>query len=565
MLKSILIENIALIDRAEISFGDGLNVLSGETGSGKSVILEALNFVLGAKADKSLIKSGENECRVDAYFDVSNVDGIEDVFNELCFDTDDEIVISRRLSIDGKSTIKLNGNTVTQGMLKKFTAKLVDVHGQSEHFYLLKNSNQLELVDKFTDGALSIKNDIHSLFSSFKDIKKNIESLGGSESDRLVKIDILNFQINEIEAADLKEGEEEELLSIKKILNNQSKIVNALLSVKSALSGDGGVGDVLANADKTLSSITEYGETYGKLSERLSSLDYELTDIADGVSSALDDFNYSEYDPEEIDGRLDVIKNIKRKYGGSVIAALNFLTDAKKQLDIYKNFNELSAELFGKKTDIEKQIYALYKKLSDSRRSECANFTEKVVAELKELGMDNAVFDVLFNKFPTLQDCQFNPENGVDEVEFVFSANKGEPVKPLSSIISGGEISRFMLAVKTQTAKFNNVSTFIFDEIDVGISGKTAKIVAQKFAKIAKNTQIIAITHLPQISAMGDKNLLIEKTVENGKTYTRVKELNEEEKITEIVRLVGGDKGSESAKALGIELIASSNEYKRQL
>ena len=565
MLKSLLIENVALIDRAEINFKSGLNVLSGETGSGKSVILEALNFVLGAKADKTLIKSGKSECHVDAYFDVSNVEEIDDAFNEFGFDVDNEILISRRFSADGKSSVKLNGNSVTQSMLRKFTSKLVDVHGQSEHFYLLKNSNQLELIDKFVPDTVPVKNEIIALFKEYRDVKKNIDSLGGSDADRLVKIDILNFQIKEIESANLKEGEEEELLSVKKILNNQSKIVNALASVKAALNGDGGVGDVVSNADKILSTITEFSDSYSKLSERLSAVNYEISDIADSVSSELEDFNYSEYNPEEIEERLDLIKNLKRKYGGTVLSVLSFLDEAKKQLEIYQNFNVLSADLLKQKSVLEEKIYKQYEILSDVRKRESKVFSDRVTSELKELGMENAVFDINFNDFPSADGCAYTSENGVDEIEFVFSANKGEPVKPLSNIISGGEISRFMLAVKTQTAKFNNISTFIFDEIDSGISGNTAKIVAQKFAKIAKQTQIIAITHLPQIAAMGDANYLIEKTVENGKTLTQVKELNSEEKISEIVRLVGGDKDSKSAKELGMELISLSKEYKGKL
>ena len=565
MLKSLYIKNIALIDSAEINFKSGLNVLSGETGSGKSVILEGLNFVLGAKADKTLIKSGESECRVDAVFDVSDSADISRIFDETGIDTDDEIIISRKFTFDGKSSIKINGNSITQSMLKKFTAKLVDVHGQSEHFYLLKNSNQLELVDKFTENATEIKNVLSDLFSEYRKIKGELEYMGGDESDRLVKMDILNFQINEIDRAELKIGEEDELIAIKKVLANQSKIVNALSSVKNAVSGDGGAGDILGSANKIMAGITEFGNNYEKLSERISSAAFELSDIGDCIASALDDFTYSEADADEIENRLDTIKTLKRKYGGSIESALAFSEDAKKQLDVYKHFNELSADFLEKKVAIEKKIYDQYVLLSEKRKSASKNFAEKVVCELKELGMQKAVFDVAFKPLPEISDCDFNSENGKDEIEFVFSANAGEPVKPLSDVISGGEISRFMLAVKTQTAKFNNVSTFIFDEIDAGISGNTAKIVAQKFAKIAKTTQIIAITHLPQISAMGDNNLLIEKTVENDKTYTRVKELDENEKIAEIVRLVGGDKDSASAKTLGEELISYSKEYKRQL
>lgn len=565
MLKSLSIKNVALIDAAEIDFKDGLNVLSGETGSGKSVILESLNFVLGAKADKTLIRSGESECFVSALFDVSDSADLAEVFEETGIEQDEQILISRRFSADGKGLIKLNGNPVTQSMLKKFTAKLVDVHGQSEHFYLLKNSNQLELVDKFTEKASKIKEEISILFEGYKSINDKISGMGGSDAERIVKTDILNYQINEIDSAELKIGEDEELLAIKRTLLNQEKIVGALSSVKNALWGDGGAGDIISNAEKLSVGISEFGENYEKLSERISALNVELSDIADSASSLLEEFNYAENDPDEIESRLDLIKNLKRKYGGSIEAVLEFSENAKKQLQTYRNYDALYAELSKEKSEKEKIIYEKYSELSKERRIAAEKFSERVIGELKELGMADAVFKINFKPLPDISQCVFNSINGKDEAEFVLSANKGEPEKPLSLVISGGEISRFMLAIKTQTAKFNNVSTFIFDEIDAGISGNTAKTVAQKFAKIAKNVQIIAITHLPQISAMGDNNLLIEKKTENGKTLTEIKELDEKGKIAEIVRLTGGDKNSESAKSLATELIKNSNEYKRQL
>ena len=561
MLKTLTIKNVALIDKAEINFGRGLNILSGETGSGKSVILEALNFVLGAKADKSLIKSGEKDCLVTAEFSVKN-DDIITLMEDLGLEREETLVITRKLDEEGKSTIKVNGATFSVSMLKKLTSKLVDVHGQSEHFFLLKNSNQLELIDKFTVNAEELKNEIKAIQNKRKQVVLSLNELG-NEEERLVKADILSYQIKEIESAELKEGEEEELIVIEKALINQEKILTALSGVKAALTDDGGVSDIIGSAERSISGITAFGESYSALYDRLSNLSAETSDICDAVTEEIDKINYGEYDLNTVSARLDVIKTVKRKYGGSVKAVLDFYINAKKQLNDFTHYDELYAEYTKQKFAYESEIYEKYVILSNKRREAAKLFSKNVEKELLELGMKGAKFNVVFADLPSISDCDFT--STIDRVEFSFSANVGEPEKPLAEVISGGEISRFMLAIKTQTARFNDINTCIFDEIDAGISGNTAKIVAQKFAKIALNTQLIAITHLPQISAMGDKNLLIEKTVENGKTLTRVTELNDSTKIAEIVRLTGGDELSVSAKTLAEELIASSNKYKEGL
>ena len=565
MLQSLLIKNVALIDCAEINFTNGLNVLSGETGAGKSVIIESLNFVLGAKADKGMIRSGESECFVQAEFFIENCDLLASYFEQLEIEPEQSLIISRRFSIDGRSAIKVNGVSVTVGMLKQLTSHLVDVHGQSEHFYLLNTSNQLKLLDKVGGKELlEIKEELSKTFNDYKNVVNKFNALGGDEAQRSMRLDILNYQINEIETCDLKDGEEVELLEIKQKLNSYEKIVFALNSVKNSVKEEGGVSDLLGNAMRVLSGITSFGKDYSELYERLSSVYSELDDLGDSAISLLEDFDFSEYDADKIESRLDCIKNLKRKYGADYNQICEFLQDAKTERDKLENFNEIAQTLIRKKDELEKTLYNLYNVLNQKRKN-CANeFCKSVLTELVQLGMPNAKFDVEFNKFPQKENCSFVSANGVDNVEFLFSANLGEPLKPLSMVISGGEMSRFMLSIKTQTAKFNDIKTFIFDEIDAGISGVTAHIIAQKFANIAQNVQIIAISHLPQISAMADNNLLIKKQEDAQKTITSVKTLNHEEKISEVMRLIGGDTTSVTAKQHAQELISLANQYKNK-
>lgn len=566
MLEKLTIKNIALIDSVQIDFTSGLNVLSGETGAGKSVIIESLNFVLGAKADKTLIRSGESECFVKAEFNVSENQTIYEVFDEADIEKEDVLIITRKFSTDGKSSIKVNGNTVTLSMLKKFTASLVDVHGQSEHFHLLKVANQLNLIDKFGGDEIDrCKREIKTDFSEYKSIKEQLNKLGGDEGQRQIRLDVIKYQINEIESCDLKDGEEEELLEIRDKLKFQEKIISALSSLKSAISDEGGASDVLSNASRVILSISDLGKEYSELSERLDSAYSEISDIADSANSLLEEFEYSEYNPDQIEERLSLIKNIKKKYGSDFNQIQEFLASIKEEQNRLENFDDLAKSLNDKKQELENVLYKKYTILSNARRKYSKEFSQNVLEELHELGMSKAKFEIVISDSPSISECAFDSANGFDNLEFFFSANLGEPLKPLSAVISGGEMSRFMLSIKAQTAKYNDISTFIFDEIDAGISGMIAKVVAEKFARISKDTQIIAITHLPQISAMADNNLLIVKTENESKTVTTVKRLSSEEKIDEITRLIGGEKQSESARVHSKELIDTAEKFKKSI
>lgn len=563
MLTKLTIKNIALIERANIELTNGLNVLSGETGSGKSVIIESLNFALGAKADKTLIRSGETECLVTAEFDVSDNSLIKSVYAELDYDYEDILIISRKFNIEGKSSIKINGNSATVGMLRKFTSVLVDVHGQSEHFHLLKNSNQLALIDKFGSDKISdVKSNLSNVYTEYKNVVKELNELGGDESARMIRLDVLNYQINEIERANVLEGEEEELKSIREKLKNQEKILTALNGIKSAVNDEGGASDILSNASRLSSSISGFSADFEALNNKLFDLYANLDDISDSINSLIDSFDFSEYNPDEIEDRLDVIKSLKKKYGSTVNDIYLYLENAKEEKSKLENFNENAKKLLDRQLELQRVLYDYYIDLSNLRKHYSDIFAKNVLSELKELGMSSAKFTVNFNEFSDFDSCKFNSSNGIDEIEFLFSANLGEPLKSLSSVISGGEMSRFMLAIKAQTAKYNDISTFIFDEIDAGISGKIAKVVAEKFYKISKDVQIIAITHLPQISVMADNNLLIYKSEIQDKTITNVKKLDFDDKVIEISRLVGGDSNSQTAIDHAKEMISLANEYK---
>lgn len=562
MLSKLSIKNVALIERADIQFGEGLNVLSGETGAGKSVILDSVNFVLGAKADRSMIRYGESECMVKAEFLLPETSKAIATLRDMDIETDGEIIISRRLTEAGKSSIKINGNAVTAAMLRNVTDSLVDVHGQSEHFFLLKESNQLKTLDCVIGAALlPLKGELSNLLKEKKDVMARIALLGGDEMERGRRLDILKFQIEEIEAADLKNGEEEELAAKRNKINNLEKIISAIREGIQALSGEGGVLDGLRVTERALSSISRIDVEYERLAEKLEGVASDADDIAENLSDMADSLFFDEREAEETEARLDLIHGLKRKYGADISEIQGYLEKIKAEYELLSDCEGQYALLTSEKSKIEKKIYALCQKITKLRKTQGAAFCKRVTNELKTLNIASAQFEIAFKEYEE-SDIDRANANGLDEVSFLFSANAGEPMKSLSKIISGGEMSRFMLAVKTQLSDVNEISTYIFDEIDAGISGKTAKVVGEKLARIAKNTQIIAVSHLAQIAVMSDNEFLIEKQEEDGKTLTKVHSLDEREKTQEIVRLLGGSEGDEFALKHAKELLKQAKEYK---
>lgn len=562
MLSKLAIKNVALIERADIQFGEGLNVLSGETGAGKSVILDSVNFVLGAKADRSMIRYGESECMVKAEFLLPESSKAIATLREMDIDTDGEIIISRKLTEAGKSSIKINGNAVTAAMLRSVTDSLVDVHGQSEHFFLLKESNQLKTLDGVIGAELlPLKSELSELLKDKKDVEARIALLGGDEKERGRRLDILHFQIEEIEAADLKDGEEEELLVKRNKINNLEKIISAIREGIQALSGEGGVLDGLRMTERALSGISRIDAEYERLYEKVESVASDADDIAQTLSDLADELYFDEREAEETEARLDLIHGLKRKYGADISEIQAYLEKITAEYELLSDCEGQYAILTAEKSKLEKRIYTLCKKMTELRKTRGAAFCKRVTDELKTLNIASAQFEIAFKEYEEGDVGRANA-NGLDEICFMFSANAGEPMKSLEKIISGGEMSRFMLAVKTQLSDVNEISTYIFDEIDAGISGKTAKVVGEKLARIAKNTQIIAVSHLAQIAVMSDDEFLIEKQENEGKTLTKVYALDEREKTKEIVRLLGGTDRDEFALKHAEELLKQAKEYK---
>lgn len=556
MISSLRLKNVALIGEAEIEFGKGLNVISGETGSGKTVLIGAINFLLGAKADKSMIRYGETSCFCEGSFtDVF----VKDILDEYGIDDEGDLIIRRRFFSDGRGDIRVNGVTVTASALKKLSERLCDVYGQSEHYSLISEKNQLAVLDAFIgNNADILKEKIKTLVSGIKELENSIKEFGGAESDRAVKCDLLSYQINEIENAEIKEGEEEELSDRRKIFLNTEKIGNALSAAKSFFTEDNAASDLINNALREAQSVSDLSKEYSDLTDRLYTLKSDAEDVVSSIENALDGLDFDGDEFKLIDDRLDLIKNIKKKYGNTVEEINDFYEKAKKEYEFLVGFEEKRNEISSLISEKKNALFSLYNELDKLRNSAAEDFSEKVKKELRTLGMNSADFKIAVNK----TDYNLLPQGGANTVEFLFSANAGEPLKTMSKVISGGETSRFMLAMKLVDGVSGG--TYVFDEIDAGISGAIAGIVAKKFCEISQKSQIITISHLPQIVSYADESFKIAKHEEDGRTFTTVTALDEFGKRQEIIRLIGGDISIASEKHAE-ELIKSANEYKTKI
>lgn len=563
MLRKLTIQNAALIERAELTFAGGLNVLSGETGAGKSVILDCIDFVLGAKADREMVRTGAAECRVTAEFSPVSA-RVAEILDELDIEADDTLILSRRLSAEGKGSLKINGNTVTAAMLRRVTGNLVEIHGQSEHFSLLKESNQLALLDEIAGEEVSEKKERLALaLGERRALLSDLKKLGGDVRERERRLEILRYQIDEIEKSDLKEGEEEELSALLSRYENAEKILSALSGVENCLTADGGAADAVNAARRAIVAVSRYDERYAALAERLENAAAELSDIADTALNYAEELDVDERAAQRAQSRYDEIKALKKKYGNSVKEVLRFLEEAREEYALLSDSGERYEKLSDLLEKVEDKIYALACELDGARRKTAQTFCARVTDELKTLNISSAQFEIDFAPFERADAGKATGE-GLGGVKYLFSANAGEPPKELGKIISGGEMSRFMLAVKTQLSGGEGVGTYLFDEIDAGISGNTARVVAEKFMKIAKVSQIIAVTHSAQIAASADKSFLIEKTEQNGRSCTDIYEIEGEKRICEIARLIGQAE-SEYAQKHAQELLANAAQYKNSL
>ena len=561
MIESLHIQNIALIEDLTLNLEKGLNILSGETGAGKSIIIDSLNFVLGERADKTLIRNGAERAEVSAVFSSVSED-VEKSLENLGIAPDDVLILKRAMTKD-KNECRINGAQVTLGMLKSIGEKLVDIHGQHEHQSLLKVSTHVHLLDAFGGEKIEkSKKKLQKTYNSYKELCNEFENIGDAAT-RERKLDVLNYQITELKEAELQEGEEEKLLADRKKFRNAEKILNAAKDANQLLNGgsDFSVVGAVNKAINLLNVAGAFDENLLKIAERLESAKIDVKDVADELESCLDDLSFDDYSLEKVEKRLEKVRQVVRKYGGTVEAANEFLKNAEEEYDFLINADARATKL---EKEIEKtrlELLSDAEELSALRRKYALSFEDEINKQLKELGMPSAKFNVSFdeNDGKTADDVT---SNGFDKVEFLISANKGEPLKPLQKIISGGEMSRFMLALKNITARLDGIDTMVFDEIDTGISGYIAQVVAEKLYNISVSRQVIAVTHLPQLASMADNHYKIEKKETADKTITNVKKLDEEGELQEIARLIGGSTCSEHALPHAVEMKKHADAYK---
>ncbi|MEI6101947.1 MAG: DNA repair protein RecN, partial [Eubacteriales bacterium] len=472
-------------------------------------------------------------------------------------------IVSRDLSADGKNTCRINGAAVNLATLKEFMDRIVDLHGQHEHQFLLQSKTHIGFVDSFGGSAIEeLKAGIRGQYKQYRSLLDDRAAIGGTPQERARNMDLLRFEIEEIQKAVVHPGEEEALREELNAVLNAEKIALALTGCHTALYArqDSLLGE-LSRITRELDAIASYNSAYATLTERLQESYYSLEDIAQEAQALAEQVLFDQKRVEQIEERLDVLFGLKRKYGGSEEAICSYLDDASEKLDRLENSDRLLTEIQGKLGEVQRKMYTLYTQLSDNRRNIARELEGLIERELKDLGMASSRFQVKFEDLPPFEESAFT-DYGLDKIEFMISTNIGEPLKPLSKIVSGGEVSRIMLAFKNVLANTDRISTLIFDEIDTGISGNMAHVVAEKLYCIARSKQVVCVTHLPQIAAIADANYLIDKIQQDGKMITHVESLNDEGKIYEVSRLSGGG-NSQNSLLHAAEMIQKAELFKK--
>lgn len=551
MLLELNIKNFAIIEDLSVGFEDGLNVITGETGSGKSIIIDALSIVLGQRASKDIIKSGKDFAYIEAVFTSHNNDTNE-VLKEHSIENGELIVISKEIKKDRPSITKVNGRTVTTGVLSKITSKLIDVFAQHESVSLMNANNQRELIDSFGD-----KNHFERLIklkemtSKLAVLEKEYAEKSSGEKDKDREIDLLKYQIEEIESANLTKSDEEEIESELKKISNTSSITKDLSDAVSMLrsSYDSfSIEDALDKVISNISSVVEFDELLKKDYEELENIRYSLIDITGNLETYIENIDYDEERLLFLEERVDTVNTLRRKYGNTVEDIKNYLKETKERLNFLLNFETELNKLQNEIDELRNKALIIADEISSERRKIADFLEESVKNELRQLNILNARFKV------DIKDKNLTKE-GIDSIEFMISTNLGEEFKPLSKTASGGEMSRIMLGFKSIIAKKDNIETLIFDEIDTGISGKTAQIVGNKIKDLSLGRQVIAISHLPQIVSLADAHYLIEKEESNGSTSSKVFKLDEDRKVEELARLIGGLDITETALKAAREML----------
>ena len=539
MLKELNIRNIALIDSLRIEFTRGLNALTGETGTGKSIVVDCVNLALGQRAAREMVRTGEEKGSVRALFDLSCAPQAKAFLDEAQIDYDDDYAeISRELSQNGRSVCRINGCAVPLNTLKSFSQLLVDLHGQQEHQKLMDTAQHRVYLDGFAgSGALEALIALKSAYEKALEARRALKKLESDEKTLAQKADILSMQLKEITSAKLKEGEDEELERRCKLYENAERLNSSMRTAYERLYLGGkqlSAQESLRRALDAVNAVAELDGQYAALASRIEELLYAVKDVGYEVQSIYEEMSFDPSELERMQDRLEVIKKLKRKYGPELADVMEFAQKAQSELESLENIESRREEARQESGRAEEALKERAKELSRIRQSAAGDLEKRVMEQLKDLGMERTRFEVRFSRRETI-----GPE-GAEDVEFMISPNPGEPLRPLAQIASGGEISRFMLALKVILAASDGIQTMIFDEIDTGISGRMAQIVGEKMSVLGADRQVICVTHLAQIAALADTQFVVEKRVANEKTTSTVLRLDDEGRLKEIARLVGG-------------------------
>lgn len=570
MLLQLDIHNIALIDKVSIELGKGLNILTGETGAGKSIIIDSINAILGERISRDLIRTGREKAMVEAVFQI-DFERLSDIFESLGIEAeeDDTLIISREFSVSGKNVCRINGKMVAISILKAIGERIIDIHGQFDNQSLLRTESHIELLDSFGGAKILLLKQLYAeQLIEFKAIRKKLKELSGDKKERERKIDLLKFQIEEIKKARLKSGEEEELIKQKLLLTSSEKILNTLANSYELLySGNNvknSVSDNLNEAVTELNLIVKLDDKFNNIAKKLQEVSYQLDDIIEDIRKERDLVEYNPNLLEQVEERIDTIFKLKRKYGNTTTEILEYCNKIELELDEINKSEEIVDELREKMNVLSSALFESASGLNEERLKASLMLESKICLELAELEMKKAQFkvDVEFDSSFDQNGERKYTLNGLNKIEFLISPNTGEPLKSLSKIASGGEMSRIMLAIKTILADSDKIPTLIFDEIDIGVSGRAAHKVGEKLAFLSKKHQVICVTHLAQIASMADDHYLIEKNATEENTVTTVKKLVNDGIKNEIARILGGSEITEITLKHAEEILDSAGKYK---
>ena len=548
MLSLLHIENIAVIECSDISFDSGFNILTGETGAGKSIAIDAISAILGERAYRDMIRTGTNKASVRAVF--THVPQLS-WFEENGVEYDEETVIQREIYLDGKNICRVNGCLVSVSILRKLGIQLINIHGQHDSASLFDEENHLRFLDDFSANE-ELRLAYAEAYDSVAQLRREIDRMTMDEGEKLRRMETLRYQIEEISKAGLKSGEDEELEKRRKLLQNAEKISDGIdVAVECLYGGDDtdGAASLLAQAERELARLSRFTEAYSAIQERVTDLMYQVQDVAEEVRDARNDLSYSADELEKIESRLDVIHRLRRKYGATCEDILEYLDNAKAELDQIEFADDHLERLKGKLKKAENTAWDAAHQLRKNRMEAAKLLSSRILEELAQLDMPKVQFSCEFTELEL-------GTNGADAVAFYMSANAGEALKPLSKVASGGELARIMLAMKNVLAEQDQVATLIFDEVDTGVSGRAAQKVAEKLRSVAKSKQVLCVTHLPQLAALASTHLLIAKEERGGRTYTTVTPLDREGRKRELARIIGGANITETTLKSAEEMLA---------